>query len=335
MGAMGIMFFAALPATTNYQLNSYGFGSGGTSSSGTNTYSLEGTSGELSGQTGTTGAYNSKPGFTEVQQANVPKISSFDNNGGLDYNKLHFVLDQQNNPSDALYALQISTSSDFSSNISYVKSDLTIGPTLALADYQTYQAWGGASGSNIIGLNSGTTYYLRAKATQGKFTESGYGPSASAITANPSLSFSLSTNSINIGSLLPNTVVTSPSSITLGLTTNAGNGATVYLHGLNSGLKSPTAPAFTISSASGDLSSLADGYGAQSTANSELSAVSPYNGVSNSIGVVDTIIRSIYTASGPVSDGSGTFILKAKSAPTDKAASNYTDTLTLLASASF
>src|SRR6266404_5723381 len=89
---------ATLPATTNYQLNSYGFGSGGTAGSGTATYSLEGISGELGGQTSTTSNYEVKPGFVETQQANVPKLSSFDNGSGRYYNQLHFVLDQQANP---------------------------------------------------------------------------------------------------------------------------------------------------------------------------------------------------------------------------------------------
>src|SRR5206468_2283354 len=123
--------FGALPSTTNYQLNSYGFGSGGTANSSTSNYALEGISGELSGQTGTTSTYNLKPGYTETQQASVPKIAAFDNGSGRYYNSLHFVIDQQSNPSDAKYALQISTSSNFSSNVNYVKSDLTIGPSLS------------------------------------------------------------------------------------------------------------------------------------------------------------------------------------------------------------
>ncbi len=92
---------AVLPATSNYKLNSYGFGSGGTVSSHTSTYSLEGTTSELNGQTGSTANTKTKPGFVETQQANVPKLVSLDNNGGQYYNKLHFVIDNQNNPTDA------------------------------------------------------------------------------------------------------------------------------------------------------------------------------------------------------------------------------------------
>jgi hypothetical protein len=336
---ISLAFFAAFPATSTYQLNSYGFGSGGTANSTTSTYALEGISGEISGQTATTATYNVKPGFNETQQANVPKIATFDNGGGAYYNKLHFVIDQQGNPSDALYALQISTTSDFSSNINYVKSDLTIGPSLTLADYQTYTTWGGSGGANIIGLAPNTTYYLRAKATQGKYTESGYGPSMTATTANPSLSFSVSPSSINMGNLTAGTVVDAPSSISITFDTNSLSGGDVYINGKNTGLFSALKSA-TIPSATGDLSSLSHGFGARVTSASQttggpFSSVSPYNGASNNVGLTDTTIRKIFTTTAPVTGGSGAVLLKAKAAINDPAANDYTETITMIASASY
>ena len=336
---LGLVFFAALPATTNYHLNSYGFGSGGTANSSTSTYALEGISGEISGQTATTATYNIKPGFNESQQANVPKISAFDNGSGNFYNKLHFVIDQQNNPTDAQYALQISTSSNFSSGINYVKSDLTIGPSLTLTDYQTYTAWGGSSGANIIGLTANTTYYLRVKATQGKYTESGYGPSLSATTANPSLSFSVSPSSLNFGNLPVGTVVDAPSSISVTFDTNALSGGDVYINGKNTGLLS-NSTSNTITSASGDLSSLSHGFGARVTAATQtsggpFSSISPYNGTLNSVGLTDTNIRKIFTSPALIVGGSGSVLLKAKAAITDRPATDYTETVTMIAAASY
>jgi hypothetical protein len=73
--AISVTFFASAPATGNYQLNSFGFGSGGTSNSTTPNYSLEGITGEVSGQTATTSTYALKPGFNETQQANVPQVT--------------------------------------------------------------------------------------------------------------------------------------------------------------------------------------------------------------------------------------------------------------------
>ncbi|MBX4197497.1 hypothetical protein KW801_03000 [Candidatus Saccharibacteria bacterium] len=331
--------FGALPSTTNYQLNSYGFGSGGTANSTTPTYSLEGISGELSGQTSTTSTYSLKPGFIETQQANVPKIATFDNGSGRYYNKLHFIIDEQSNPSDALYALQISTTSNFSSGVNYVKSDLTIGPTLVVADYQTYSAFGGASGTNIIGLTPSTTYYLRAKATQGQFTESGYGPSASASTVNPSISFTISPTTVSMGNLLPNTVTDATSSISLTFDTNANSGGDIYLSGQNSGLYSATT-SNTITAVSGDLSSLSRGFGARVTSTGQtsggpLSALSPYNGSSNNVGLTDSTIRKMITTSAQVNSGTASVLLKAKVIGSDPAANDYKEILTMLASASF
>jgi hypothetical protein len=328
-----------LPATTNYQLNSYGFGSGGTANSGTTAYSLEGTSGEISGQTAATTTYTLKPGFIETQQANVPKISSFDNGSGRYYNKLHFVIDTQSNPTDALYALQISTSSNFSTGVNYVKSDLTIGASLVVADYQTYAAWGGASGAIATTLSPNTTYYLRAKATQGKFTESAYGPSVSATTANPSISFTISPTTASFASLLPNTVTDAGSSLSLTFDTNANNGGDIFISGQNGGLFSATT-SNTIVAVSGDLSSLSRGFGAQvsSTGQSSggpLTAISPYNGAAANVGITDSTIRKMISTSAQVNTGTASVTLKAKVASNDKAANDYKEILTLLASASF
>ena len=216
---------------------------------------------------------------------------------------------------------------------------MTIGGTLTLTDYQTYTAWGGASGSNIIGLTPGTTYYLRAKATQGKFTESGYGPSANAATANPSLTFSVSPSSISMGNLPANTVVDAPSSISISFATNALSGGDVYINGLHTGLFSSTATS-TIPSATGDLSSLGHGFGARVTSASQSSggpfaAVSPYNGSANNVGLTDTNIRKIISSVNPVTGGSGSILLKAKAQINDPAQSDYTETVTLIAAANF
>jgi hypothetical protein len=333
------LVFAAFPGTTNYQLNSYGFGSGGSANSSTSNYSLEGISGELGGPNSTTATYTQKPGYVEVQQANVPKITSFDNGSGRYYNKLHFVIDEQGNPSDAKYALQISTTSNFSSNINYVKSDLTIGPTLVLADYQTFSAWGASSGSNIVGLSPNTTYYLRAKATQGQFTESGFGPSVSASTVNPAISFSISPTTLSMGNLLPNTVTDANQSISLQFDTNAANGGDIFINSFYGGLYSTSAN-HTISSATGDLSSLGYGFGARVTSTGQssggpLSAASPYNGITNNVGITDTTIRRMVVSAAQVNTGTASVLIKAKASSNDPAQTDYQEILTMLASASF
>lgn len=345
LAAIGITFFATLPATTNYQLNSYGFGSGGGTSS-TSNYSLEGITGETGGGSANTTTYTLKPGYVETQQANVPKVTLTNPSGY--YDKLHFVIDEQDNPTDALYALQVQTGSgcgDFASNITYVKSDNTLGASLSTSDYQLDSAWV-ASGGNIIGLNPGTTYCIRAKATQGQFTESAWGPSSSAATAGQTLSFCLYTsgscagggNSVAFGSLLANTVNNGPDNIGVDFATNANYGGSVFILSQNGGLKSNAAN-FTINSASGDLSSAGSGYGARVTSTSQtggtLSAVTPYDQSADNVGALNTTFAKLLSANSPLTGGTGTVTIKAKPATSTPAANDYSDTLTIVAAASF
>jgi hypothetical protein len=336
---------AAQPATTNYQLNSFGFGSGGTANSATSNYSLEGITGEVSGQTANTSNYSSKPGFIETQQANVPKVTL--TNPSSYYDKLKFVIDQQNNPTDAKYALQVSTTSDFSSNITYVKSDLTLGTSLTTADYQTYNTWGGASGSNMVGLAANTTYYIRAKATQGKFTESGYGPASSAATVGQQISFCTystsgscgGSNSVTFGGLAANTITNSTTNIGVDFATNANSGGNVYVYSSNGGLKS-TIASFTLSSATADLAVANSGFGARIASASQSSGgpfnkLSPYNGSGNNVGGLSTSVNTILNSTTPVTGGTASIQLQAKPSNTTPASGDYADTLTLIAAAAF
>jgi hypothetical protein len=336
---------SALPATTNYQLNSYGFGSGGTANSATSNYSLEGITGEVSGQTSTTTNYSTKPGFVESQQANVPKVTL--TNPSNYYDKLKLVIDQQNNPSDAKYALQVKVGDatcDFTTGtIRYVKSDQTLGASLATTDYQLYTTWGGGSGSNIIGLTGSTTYCIRAKATQGKFTESGYGPSTSAATVGQQISFCTystsgscgGSNSVTFGALTAGNIKNSTTNIGVDFATNANSGGNVYIYSANGSLTSTIASGSPITSATGNLTSASQGYGAQISTVSQLTKVSPYDQSGNTVGILSTNVNTILTASAPVTAGTSAIQLQAKPSNTTKAATDYTDTLTLIAAAAF
>ena len=341
---LGLLLFAVLPGTANYRLNSYGFGSGGGIGS-TSNYALEGKTGEIGGQTSNTANYKIVPAYIGTRQANVPKIISLDNNSGIYYNKLHFVIDTQGNPTDAKYSVEISTNSSFTAT-SYVKSDLTVGGTLTPADFQTYAVWGVAGGANIIGLAYGTTYWVRVSATQGNYTQSEYGPALSATTANPSITFNLTTTSqanppysVGIGTLIAGSVGNSADTINLGLTTNAASGANLYILSKNGGLVSAST-ANTIASASVDLGAVGTGYGVQSASAGQssggpLTALSPYNGAANIVGVVDSSNRGLYTSAGPITNGVASLFLKAKAASTIVAASDYTDKLTVVAAGNF
>jgi hypothetical protein len=353
VGWSSVFFFGTLPSTTNYSLQSYGFGSGGTANSSTGSYSLEGITGEISGQTGTTAAYNLKPGYIEAQQANVPNVTL--TNPSSYYDKLKFVIDQQNNPTDAKYALQVCIGSDFTptsssptcgGTIRYVKSDDTLGSVLNTTDYQTYTAWGGATGTTIIGLSASTTYYIHAKATQGQFTESGYGPSSNAATVGQSISFCLYTNA-NCGagghsetlSLLAGSVANSATNIGVDFETNADSGGSVYIYSTGA-LTSSLRPGTPINSSTADLSSATNGYGAQiasvtQSSGGPLAKLSPYNLASNNVGQIATTVATILNSSSPLVGGQAAIQLQAKADTLTKAASDYTDTITIVAAASF
>ena len=64
--------------------------------------------------------------------------------------------------------------------------------------------------------------------------------------------------------------------------------------------------------------------------------LSPYNVTGNSVGLVDTTKRAFADSNGqPVTNGSATFQLKAKASNSTPAATDYSDTLTVIASGSF
>lgn len=344
---VGVCLIFALPASTNYQLKDFGYGGGGVANGTSSNYAIEGIAGEQNATTldGTT--YDLGPGLQYTNQANVPPAPTFTNPANY-YNKLRLVLATGNNPSDTLFAITISTD-NFVSDNRYVQSDNTVGATLGIEDYQTYATWGGGSGFNIIGLASGTTYAVKVKAWQGKFTETGYGPSATAATVNPQLTFDIDVSAsdtdtdppfvTNFGDLIAGTVTSSPQKIWVDFETNGESGGRVYVVASNAGLLSSRA-SYTISAVTGNLTSLSEGFGAQGSTATE-SAGGPfdiataYDLSSNNVATADTTIREIFSTTSPVTGGRGSFLLKAKSSAVTPAATDYTETLTVIASASF
>ena len=322
--------FAFFSSSTNYSLKSYSIGPGGTNTSSSSNYKAQANLGETAGISSSTN-YSSKSGSIQAEQANVPPAPTLSTNGGTYYNQLGLILNTGGNPPSATFAVAVS-SNNFA-NTYYVQSDGTLGATQY---FQTYIGWGGASGTNIVGLAPSTVYEVKVSAMDGTFTQSEYGPYASASTTVPSITFSLSPSSQNIGTLLPGSIITSPSTVNFSISTNADNGADIYVTGQYAGLYSNYSgniiPAY-----SGDLSSTAHGFGLQDTSEtSPLTAQSPYNGSGTVVGSISpNIYASLFSATSPISSGLASVSFEAKSEPSDISSSDYSEVLTFLAAADY
>lgn len=344
----GIHLALAGPQTSNYELKEYGFGSGGTSGSSTENYSLFGVTGEVDQGVGTTDNYKSLPGLTFTMQADLPPAPTVSNPSNF-YNKLNLVVNISDNPSDTKYAIAASTD-NFATDTRYVQSTNTIGATLGAEDWQTYAAWGSGTGISVIGLSPGTTYSFKVAAVHGDFTQTGFGPVGSAATVNPTLTFDIDVSavdeetnppfSVSLGSLTAATVTTAPNKVWVDVSTNGTAGALVYVYGSNNGLLS-TSTSNSIVSTTADLTAVSEGYGARyntvaESAGGPIQPVSPYDGASDSVGVLDTTKRLIFDSSNlPVTSGRASFLIKAKASAITEAATDYTDTLTVIASAAY
>lgn len=335
------MFFSAMPASGNYQLKSFDFGTGGGSLS-SSSYRLNGLTGNVSGDT-SSGSYKLKSGESANENTNVPPAPTFSNPSNY-YDRLQLIVNTGNNPVASKFLIAIS--SDGFATTRYVQPDNTVGNSYTIANYQTYSAWGGASGFYVLGLSPSTNYQVKLKAIQGNFSESAYGPTASASTVSPTLSFGLTTTltstppfTANFSGLTPGSVFSASADAQVALTSNALNGGAIYIRSSNGGLSSSLA-SYTISSASADLSSANNGYGAQVGTTSQvgggpLSSVSPFNGVANNVGGLNTSLQIILSTPAAITSGSATIQFKAKSDFNIPSSTDYTDTVFLVAAMTF
>lgn len=336
------------PTSTNYELKDYTFGGGGTQDSSSTNYKIFGVAGETEfGKPGSAN-YKAGAGLIYTMQANLPPAPTFTNPANY-YNKLNIVINQGGNPSDAKYAIAISTD-NFATETKYVQNDNTVGATLGLEDWQTYSSWGGASGIDIIGLTPGTTYTVKVAAKRGNFTETGFGPTTQASTVNASLTFDIDvaatdteTNppfSVAIGELTPATVITASNKVWVDVDTNGTGGASIYVYDANAGLKSSNTN-YTITAVSNNLAAISEGYGARGstvaqTSGGPMRKVAPFDGTGDTVGILDSTKRIVFDSTNqPVTAGRVSFEIKAKAGVVAKAASDYADTLTVIASATF
>jgi hypothetical protein len=336
------------PASANFRITDFTFGGGGTARSDSTNFSILGVAGEIESGQLSSANFRAGTGLVFTLMANVPPAPSFTNPSNF-YNKLRLVINQGGNPSDAIYAIAISTD-NFAADTRYVQNDNTVGTVLGAEDWQTYALWGGASGVNIIGLSPNTTYTVKVAARRGNFTQSDFGPTAQAATIGPTLSFDIDvaatdieTNppyQVSIGELTAATVITAANRIWVDIDTNGESGAIIYVYGANNGLLSPST-SYVIGAVSSNLATANEGYGARGSTASQGSGgpmriISPYNGTGDNVGTLDTLRRAIFDSSSlPVVAGRASFEIKAKASSVALASADYSDTLTVITSASF
>ena len=326
--------FATFAHSTTYYVQSYSVGAGATNTAHSTTYTIQGSVGEQANGTATDGTNTNGSGSIQTEQLNVPGAPTLSNGSNTYYNQLNFILSTSGNPTDTTYAIAVSTN-NFTSTLGYVQAS---GAISGSQFYQSYTAWGGGTGAYVTGLTSSTTYELRVAAMQGMFTNSNFGAYATATTAAYTTTFSISPNSINLGSLVPGTVITS-TNITLNFATTAAQGGDVYVSGQFGGLKSASKTT-TITSATANLALATSGFGIQVSSSTQtfggpLNIVSPFNGTANNVGAESTGPANFLTSSAAVLGGSATVNLQAKSSATTPPATDYTETLTFIAAGSY
>lgn len=340
---LGALFLAAAPSSTNFTLKSYdlgGMGGSGSSSS----YRLDANAATQSGAPMTSTNYAVKPGVLNTQIANVPPAPTF-TNPSSEYSRLRIAINTGSNPTDARYAIAISPDA-FASTTLYVQTDNTVSAAFSITNYQTYAAWGSGSGVWITGLTPGTTYTVKVAAYQGDFSASQFGPTASAVTVQPTLSFAVETSlaptppfSLGFSGLAAGSVSDSDADAVVTISTNAMAGGAMYIRSANAGLTSSLA-SYMIPSATADLAVASSGYGARvvsatQSSGGPLAASAPFNGAADSVGGLTTNLQEIASVSAPVTAGVATVRLKAKTTAIMPSATDYGDTLTFIAAMLF
>ncbi len=268
-------------------------------------------------------------------------------------NDLYLANQSYINPSDTLYAVEISTD-NFVSDTRYIdgstnepKNDLTLN------DFRTKTTWE-ADTFNILGLQEGTEYSIRIIALHGDFTQTEEGPPASATTGGASSSFD-----IDIVDNLGYTVETDPpfnitftgdnillagagtviadNLVWMDAETNGSGGFAIVQRGQNGGLYSSTLSA-QINSVNGNLDALSEGFGLQNyyidyatgTGLGTITAETNYSGSASNVGIVDTDWNKVYDSNGPTVSGRMALYVMARAASDKQGATDYEESITFI-----
>jgi hypothetical protein len=302
-------------------------------------------------ETTTDGYSNCTTGPSELTTGGMVAVCG---DGGC-YDRARFEIDTNDNPTDTLYAIQISKD-NFSSDIRYIDAS-TYQPETYIShninDFRTKTQWENDT-FNILGLDQATQYYLRIIALHGDFTQTEEGPSQTAITAGTTSSFDIDiapTTGITAETDPPFTIsftgsnsllagagtVTADHLIWMDAETNGAGGFAIVQKGDNGGLYSTTRSS-QIDSVTGNLDSLTEGFGLQNfytnyATGSGLGSITPqtdYNSSGANVGIVNTDWNKVYDANGPIVAGRMALYVIARAGTDKLGATDYDETITFI-----
>ena len=151
-------------------------------------------------------------------------------------------------------------------------------------------------------------------------------------------SFALSGNTDNIGTITSGTVANSGTANTVTINTNAAGGYTVWARYAFTGLQSVTASNTIASTTPGTNSTLvgtANGYNTGVTQTGGATVAAAFVGGAATGGGLDTSLRTLASSSAPATSHVLTLTNHVAVAGSTKAATDYTDTITVVGAATF
>lgn len=230
--------------------------------------------------------------------------------------------------------------------VTFPSTDLVVG-TLYCFNWTNTAAvsvQAGASGSNsgtITTRDSGPTTIDTASFSTASISDDQIVVTA---TVPQTFSFAISANSDSLGSLATGSVSVSPTPRTATVNTNAKNGWYVWARDSNTGLTSASAAATIASTTPGANSTLSagtEGYNTgvtqtQSSGTGVLTVATPFVGGSTGRGGgLDTSLRTLVSSTGTANGAVVTLTNNAAISSSTAAASDYTDTITVVGAGLF
>ena len=229
--------------------------------------------------------------------------------------------------------------------VTFPSTDLVVGTLYCFnwtntAAVQVKSSATASNGGTVTTRDAGTATIDTASFTTASITDDQIVVTAS---VPQSFSFALSANSDTIGSLTTGAVAASPTPRTATVNTNAKNGWYVWAQDTNSGLNSATASATIGSTTPGTNSTLVsgtEGYNtgvtnAQTSGSGTITVAAPFVGGTSRGGGLDTTLRTMASSNGTANNAVLTLTNNVAIGSTTAAASDYSDTVTVVGAGLF